>query len=71
MWYQTGDLVQYKTTRSGVVKGKVVAVYSDLDGPVVLWRVTSRFNNVYPTGIEEITSIDNPWLSKRERYNHG
>ncbi len=69
--YKTGDLVQYQTLRNGVVKGKVIAVYADMDGPVVLWGVTSRLNNIYPRGMEVVTSQTNPWLSIRERYNRG
>lgn len=69
--YEVGDLVSFETLRSGVVKGRVTAVYRDLDGPVVVWKSMSRFNNVYPRGIETVTPVDSPWLTKRERYNHG
>ena len=69
--FKAGDLVQYQTLRNGVVKGKVIAIYADLDGPVVLWEVTSKYNNIYPRGMEAVTSQTNPWLTKRERYSHG
>ncbi len=69
--YKVGDLIQYQTLRNGVVKGKVKAVYADMDGPVVVWEVTAKLNNIYPRGMEVVTSETNPWLSIRERYNRG
>lgn len=68
--YKVGDLVIYRTMYGSVVKGKVTAVYSDLDGPVVVWRVTAKMNNIFPWGIEQVTRVDSPYLKKRERYNH-